>query len=153
MSNEETGSPTAGQSPCSAQEAGQFDFWLGQWEGTWGEDGRGTNRIAKTMGGCVVEEQFDGGAFKGMSVSVYDERQGCWKQTWVDNAGSYLDFTGGMTGGRMILSRQAEIDGQVVQQRMVWYDIEADRFEWHWERSEDGQSWQVLWHIHYRRTA
>jgi len=74
--------------------ADDFDFWLGRWRASWGEDGaHGTNTITKEYGGRVVYERFDGrpGAeFTGMSVSVYDEADGCWYQTWVDDAGSHL---------------------------------------------------------------
>jgi hypothetical protein len=87
-----------------------------------------------------------------MSVSVYDERQACWRQTWVDNQGGYLDFSGGKQGERMILSRVAEIDGQQLHQRMVWYDIRRDGLMWNWERSPDeGETWETLWVIQYVR--
>ena len=32
-----------------------------------------------------------------------------------------------------------------------WAEIEADRFEWYWQRREDGNDWQVVWHISYAR--
>ena len=89
---------------------------------------------------------------RGMSLSVFDTRLGRWQQTWVDNEGGYLDFTGGFKDGRMILQRKTTLKGQDVLQRMVWYDIEANSLEWSWERSEDnGASWKVQWHIRYRR--
>jgi hypothetical protein len=89
-----------------------------------------------------------------MSTSVYNVVSGKWQQTWVDNQGAYLDFVGEFANAKMILSRQAHIDGQSFQQRMVWYDITPDRLEWNWERSTDeGQTWQVLWAIHYARSA
>jgi hypothetical protein len=35
---------------------------------------------------------------------------------------------------------------------MVWYDIQENKLEWNWERSDDnGQTWRVLWQIHYTR--
>ena len=46
-----------------------------------------------------------------MSVSTFDARAQQWKQTWVDNQGGYLDFTGGWQDDRMILQRDAERDG------------------------------------------
>src|SRR4051794_21470059 len=93
-------------------EARQFDFWLGDWDLTWGEDQRGRNVITAILDGRVIQEQFDGLAatpLRGMSVSVYDERQGRWQQTWVDNSGGYLDFTGGWADGRMVLTRPATV--------------------------------------------
>jgi hypothetical protein len=52
----------------------------------------------------------------------------------------------------MILMRDAIVRAEACKQRMVWYDIEADRFLWNWERSDDGgQTWRVLWKIDYTR--
>jgi len=97
--------------PCADPKASEFDFWLGEWTAEWGEDGRGTNVVTKALGGCVVLENFtdldlDPRSLVGMSVSTYVARESCWKQTWVDNQGSYLDFKGGMTDEGMVLSRQ-----------------------------------------------
>ena len=145
----------AGPAPCSALEASQFDFWAGDWDLSWGEDSKGTNVIRKIMDGCVVEERFDGGIstpLRGMSVSTFNAHTGRWHQTWVDNQGSYLDFAGEFRDGRMILQRPATIDGQAVLQRMVWYNIDSNQLDWNWERSDDvGETWQVLWQIHYVR--
>jgi len=56
--------------------------------------------------------------------------------------------------GKMILSRDAIVKGQACKQRMVWYDIRGDTLEWNWERSDDdGDTWRVLWQIHYRRSS
>ena len=144
--------------PCQAPEAGQFDFWLGEWDLTWGEDGKGRNVITRVLGDCVIEENFDGTPstpLVGRSYSVYNVRTGRWHQTWVDNQGGYLDFVGGLgSEGRMILSRDAMVEGQPIQQRMVWYNISEDAFDWNWERSDDGgETWQVQWTIRYVRRA
>lgn len=129
----------------------QFDFWLGEWDVQWGEDGKGTNRIERIMDGKVIQENFSAPDLTGMSVSVFDAERQMWRQTWVDNSGSYLDFTGKFEDGKMILSRSAIVKGQACRQRMVWYEIQADKFEWNWERSDDeGKTWRVLWNIHYK---
>jgi len=130
----------------------QFDFWLGEWNVTWGEAGKGTNHIERILDGRIVQENFSAPDLHGMSFSAYDLERGMWCQTWVDNNGTYLDFTGKFEDGRMILSRDALVKGQACKQRMVWYDIEENKLEWNWERSDDnGKSWQVLWQIHYTR--
>jgi len=152
-------SSTSGQEPvppdCSTAEAAQFDFWVGSWQVTWSDSASGKNRVDKVLDDCVIVEHFDGrpgGPLQGLSVSTYDRSTQRWRQTWVDNNASYLDFVGGWEGDRMILSRQAQRDGQTFRQRMVWYAIAADSLEWNWERSDDeGETWKVLWQIHYRR--
>ena len=132
----------------------QFDFWLGEWEARWGEDARGANSITKILDQKVVQENFVAPDLHGMSFSVYDPERKLWCQTWVDNSGSYLDFTGAFEDGKMILSRDAIVRGEKCKQRMVWYNIEANQFDWNWERSDDGGTiWRVLWQIRYTRKA
>ena len=139
-----------------ASAAGQFDFWLGNWELTSGGKPAGTNTITREYDGAVIMERFAGtgeNALHGMSVSVFNPNTGRWNQTWVDNQGGYLDFEGGFDDGKMILSRRATIQGKDVVQRMVWFNITADSFDWNWERSDDGgATWNTLWPIHYERS-
>ncbi len=130
----------------------QFDFWLGEWEAAWGENERGRNRVERILEEKVIQENFTAPDFTGMSVSTYDPERKLWCQTWVDSNGTYLDFTGGFADGKMILMRDAIVRGQACKQRMIWYDIHADRFTWNWERSDDGGgTWRVLWQIRYTR--
>lgn len=154
-------SPAA--NPCAVPQQKQFDFWVGEWDLTWpggkqGELAHGTNQIRRTMDGCVVEENFNGGdsmPLRGMSLSTFDTRSGQWKQTWVDNQGGYLDFLGAFQNRQMILSRAArKPDGTVFLQRMVFKNITRDAFDWSWESSTDnGKSWKVVWPIHYTRKS
>jgi len=130
----------------------QFDFWLGEWDVTWGENEKGTNRIERILDGKIVQENFTGGDLHGLSFSAYDAERSLWCQTWVDNTGAYLDFTGKFDDGKMILSRDAVVKGQACKQRMVWFNIEAGQFDWNWERSDDGgETWRAVWQIKYTR--
>ena len=99
--------------------ARQFDFWLGEWDCTWHADGLeqvGTNSVYADLGGMVLVENFDGRPsldYQGLSYSVYDRKAHCWKQTWVDSEGVYLDFAGRFEDGAMELRRTAEkLDGE-----------------------------------------
>jgi hypothetical protein len=143
------------EKPCSSPEARQLDFWIGEWDLSWGEDGKGTNVIKAIYDGCVILENFDGTPsmpLKGMSISTYSPISGQWNQTWVDNSGGYLDFSGGLEGEKMILSRNFNRNEKDIHQRMVWYNISNDQLDWNWERSDDGGStWKVMWKIHYQR--
>lgn len=139
---------------CHSPESKQFDFWLGDWEFT-SQGIKGVNHVTKILGGCVVFENFGDGSLNtlnGYSLSTFDSATKTWKQTWVDNTASYLDFTGGMVDGKMIFTREAEAGGKKFLQRMVWFNIEKDKFSWSWDRSDDmGKTWKVLWPIEYRR--
>lgn len=152
---------SAAGNPCLAPQQKQFDFWIGEWALTWpgqnaGETGHGSNSIKRILDGCIVQENFssaDSDHLRGTSVSVFDQKSGHWKQTWVDNQGSYLDFTGDFRDGQMILQRDfTRPDGVHVMQRMIWKNITANEFDWSWEASTDGgKTWKVNWPIHYKR--
>ena len=124
---------TTTEPPCSIPEFHQYDFWLGEWDLTWGEGdsaGSATNIITTELGGCVIEENFsssDNEPFIGKSLSVYDVKSGMWKQTWVDNTGAYLDFVGEFKDGKMSFWRTEQKDGKKIMQRMVYYNIEENK--------------------------
>ena len=143
MSRDSSSGPTA------------LDFWLGDWACSW-EGGEGRNRVTKEMDGRVVVERFESlepERWSGMSVSVFDEEQG-WRQTWVDSTGNYWALDGSLHTEGFSFSVTEEEDGSEVEKRMVFSNVEADTFDWRWERSEDGgETWTKLWFIDYRRAS
>jgi hypothetical protein len=142
--------------PCTSPECSQFDFWVGVWDLSYNDTERGTNSITKEMGGCVVHEHFRDPAkgYTGESWSVYNPNSKKWQQTWVDNEGAYIALTGVFEKGRMVLFTEPAIqpDGSNKQNRMTFYNISHDTFDWDWEATTDGgKTWKMDWHIHYRR--
>ena len=135
----------------------QFNFWVGEWNLTWGKNGKGTNTIRKILNNKIIEENFNGTPsipLIGRSYSAYDKNTGKWKQTWVDNSGSYLDFSGEFKDGKMSLSRKLIVKGKPVIQRMVWHSITKNAFIWNWESSSDnGKTWKINWKISYKRKS
>ena len=144
---------------CDSAESKQLDFWVGDWElsyaGTDGKPVTSRNRVTKILDGCVVLEEFAGGAgtpLKGHSVSTFDRATRRWKQTWVDNTGSYLDFVGGTDAGDTVFAREAERQGKKIRQRMVFREVQRESLKWLWQRSDDeGKTWSTQWEIAYRR--
>jgi len=154
--------PTPPPPPCGGPEWKQLDFWVGEWDLAWparGQDpeGTGSNRIEKVLGGCILEESFaanGAAALVGRSLSAYDPSAKRWRQTWVDNQGSYLDFEGGLDdGGRMVLVHHGTSrEGRPQVSRMVFLNVARDSLDWRWEKSQDGgKTWQLQWPIHYVR--
>ena len=145
---------------CDGPEYRQLDFWLGDWDLAYvqgGQKSASRNRITKILDGCVILEEFHGPPgtpLLGRSVSMFDRASGHWKQTWVDNQGGYLDFTGGLQEGRMVFAREFERNGQRIRQRMVFDDVTPRSLTWRWQRSTDqGATWSTLWEIAYRRAG
>jgi hypothetical protein len=148
------------QKPCSAPEASQFDFWVGDWIATWSDSLHGTNHIEKMFGNCTVHENFSipKTNFLGQSWSVYNANYKQWQQTWVDSQGGYIALTGGMVGDSLILTTaERTVPASIspsgkLMSRMVYYNIKPDSFDWSWEASTDGgKLWKQNWLIHYRR--
>lgn len=144
--------------PCQGEEYGLLDFWVGEWNLTWGNNLKGTNSVQKSFDGCVIEENFNGNPgipkYYGKSLSTYDQNDKKWKQVWVDNTGGYLDFTGKMVDDEVHFSRVVSIKGQPTLQRMRFYNINYRSFDWSWESStNNGQTWKVNWAIHYDRVT
>lgn len=147
--------------PCSNPDASQFDFWVGEWNGQWKDsDGKiqtCSNSVTKILNSCVIEENFStsDNTFTGKSVSVYNPAKKVWLQTWVDNSGAYMDFSGGFNENKMILHRKGKNkEGIEILQRMIFYDITQSSFYWNWEVSTDGgNTWKLIWKIYYTRKS
>jgi hypothetical protein len=142
---------------ASKDPARQLDFWVGKWkcEGeSQGPKGKLTktscrNNVTSEMGGHVIHEHFTMQGFNGTSLSVYNPAKKIWQQTWVDDSGSYLAFTGSFADGKMALSMEPDAQGRV--KRMVFSNITHAGFDWDWQGSKDGKTWNPLWHLHYTR--
>jgi len=141
---------------CSSPESSQFDFWLGNWELTWNDTGKGTNHVEKILGSCVVQENFNDPAnnFTGKSWSMYNATKKEWQQTWVDNQAGYIVLKGKYADGKMVLSTEPvkTPDGKESISRMIFYNITKNSFDWNWEKSTDGgKTWELNWKIRYVR--
>lgn len=152
MTTESTGADATAWRP----DGNELDFWLGDWDVRWADGGIGTNRLTRILGDRVIREEFSGrsprGSLEGLSLSVYDRERRLWRQTWVDDQGSYIDLVGERVEGWFAFVRAAPEIGPRVRQRMVFRDVEADSLRWTWERSDDdGTTWTVVWEIRYTR--
>jgi hypothetical protein len=111
--------------PCEAMpEAGDFDFWLGEWE-VRAPDGSlaGHNTITKRNGGCLVQEEWrGGGASTGTSVSFFQPSRGQWRQVWTGSNGTMFDISGGLVDGAMRMEGTIEYvyPAEVVAFRGTW---------------------------------
>jgi hypothetical protein len=125
---------------CTSAEHRQFDFWVGDWE-VRGPRGNvaGRNRIARILGGCVLQERWEGASgSRGESYNIYDASRRTWHQTWVDDGGTLLTFEGEFRGGMMELTgRSLGADGKQILQRMRFQPRGADELRQRREQSTD----------------
>jgi hypothetical protein len=89
---------------------------------------------------------------------VYNTNYKYWQQTWIDNQGGYIALTGGMVGDSLVLNTAEKTVPSTIspsgklENRMVYYNIKPDSFDWSWEASTDGgKTWKQNWLIHYKR--
>jgi hypothetical protein len=159
--------PPAIKPACASAEHRQFDFWIGDWDVTirarksptseeWGE-AKGSQHIEAILGGCTISENFSADGpqepWAGKSYSSWQPQLGKWRQTWVDDGGSYLAFTGGVEAGVMTLYGEPRTVKDVsFQMRMVFKNVTADSLLWEWQRStDDWKTNTVMMAIDYKR--
>ena len=138
-------------------EKGTFDFWIGKWDAYWNDSLKGTNEITKILNEFVVSENFNtsDGLFSGRSWTVFDSASKIWKQTWVDNNGEFMSFTGGIESDNVILNMNdaRTRNGNTYYMRMVFSEIKYESFVWDWQSSKDKIEWKSVWKINYKRSG
>ena len=159
-----TATPATRSSPaCASPEARQLDFWIGDWDVTvhartapgseqWGT-ASGHQHVEAVLRGCAIAENFTADGPKqpwaGKSLSSWQPALGKWRQTWVDDQGGYLLFTGGVEDGAMTLYGEPRAGFQM---RMVFRDVTARSLHWEWQRSVDGwKTFEPMMKIDYQR--
>jgi hypothetical protein len=106
--------------PCATAGHSQFDFWVGEWDvypnvPVDPKNGKTKNgktlpliahsRIEKLYAGCAIRENWmPVGGTGGGSLNNYDPATKRWHQTWVGSAAGRVEFEGGLTGDRMVLT-------------------------------------------------
>jgi hypothetical protein len=135
---------------CSSAKYRQFDFWIGDWNVSENDQPAGTNSIHPIIGGCALQENWQGsgtGGLSGTSFNIYDQANDQWHQTWVDSSGTLLQLDGGLIDGKMVLSGQRpKRDGSgMTLHRITWTPNEEGTVRQYWEAStDDGATWTVL---------
>jgi hypothetical protein len=139
----------AAAAPCTGADHRSFDFWLGEWNvmPAGSNQYRASSRISSRHGGCVILEQYNAGAYTGMSINFYDRVSGRWHQTWMANDGAPVYLEGNLDGeGAMVLT-DAELpisSATGTINRVTWSTEEGGAVRQFWETSGDGgATWSV----------
>ncbi len=140
-------SPAPPPRPCTGPEYRQFDFWVGDWTVTV-TDGRaaGTSHVERFADGCGVQEEWtSAGGSTGRSLNGYRAADGRWHQVWLGADGIWLDLSGGLQDGAMVLEGRTTMgNGSVVRQRITWTPRDDGRVRQFWQQSADeGRTWEA----------
>ena len=135
---------------CPDDAYRQFDFWIGDWDVSSNDQPAGTNSIQPILGGCALQENWQGtgvGGLSGKSFNIYDQANDRWHQTWVDSSGTLLELNGGLINGAMMMEgKRPKRDGSgMAHHRITWTPNEDGSVRQYWEASGDsGATWSVL---------
>jgi len=146
----------AARFPCAADERHRsFDFWIGEWTVTQNGQFAGTSSVQPILGHCTVFEQWESasGTF-GKSFNYYDPGHDHWRQIWIGDSGSIIEFTGEARDGGIFYTAETinPDDGSVTHHKFEFTVIEEDGVRQYWETSTDeGESWQSIWDGRYER--
>jgi hypothetical protein len=142
--------------PCSSDKHGQFDFWVGDWSVSSGEQIAGTNRIEKRHDGCVLAEHWISakGNFTGSSLNTYDAATDRWHQTWADSSGTLLQLDGHFEDGQMVLQgTRPGAAGAVVTHEISWTPNPDGTVRQLWRTRSGEAAWNTLFDGLYTRTV
>lgn len=145
--------------PCEYMAANrQFDFWLGEWNviSTSGGLPRGSSRIEKELGSCVIWENWSslGTNYSGKSYNVYNASLKRWEQFWVDNVGGMIHFYGGLKDGVMDYWSDdiPQPDGTKLRRHLQFFNQGPDKVRQFSQGSTDeGKTWHVEYDFTYLR--
>jgi len=144
--------------PCAADERhSAFDFWIGEWTVTQNGQFAGTSSVQPMLGHCTIFEQWESanGTF-GKSFNYYDPGHDHWRQIWIGDSGSFIEFTGEARDGGIFFTAETTdpADGGVTHHKFEFTVIGEDGVRQYWETSTDGgETWQSIWDGRYERKA
>ncbi len=148
----------AARFPCEADERHHaFDFWIGEWTVTVGGVFAGTNSIQPILGHCTLLEQWESAAGTfGKSYNYYDPGHDHWRQIWISDNGTFIEFTGEARDGGIYYTAETinPADGAVTKHKFEFTQIGNGVVRQYWETSaDDGDTWTSVWDAEYSPKA
>jgi len=140
--------------PCKASPSfREFDFWIGEWTAMNPQGVTvGSSSIQLILGHCVIFENWSTPVSSGKSVNIFSADDHKWHQTWVDDRGALMQYSGGLVDGRMVLDAETTVEGRRALARLSFSRLPNGDVRQHGERSFDGgRTWTSTFEMHYTR--
>lgn len=141
--------------PCDADERHHaFDFWIGEWNVTSNGDFAGSNSIVPILGHCVIFEQWTSvNGNEGKSFNYYDPGRDHWRQIWIGDGGTFIEFTGVARDDGIFYTAETinPTDGNTTLHKFEFTKIDGGVRQY-WQASTDGgKTYSTIWDGEYRR--
>lgn len=142
--------------PCVNDERHHaFDFWIGEWTVTQNGQFAGDSSVQAIMGDCTIFEQWTGsGGSEGKSFNYYDPGQDHWRQIWISDSGTFIEFTGEARDGGIYFTAETvnPTDKSVTNHKFEFTQLDGGIVRQYWETSIDGgTTWTSVWDGRYER--
>ena len=146
----------ANRYPCLEDERHHaFDFWIGEWDVYWNGQLAGSNSIQPIMGHCALFEQWtSGNGGIGKSFNYYDPAHDHWRQIWISDSGSFIEFTGEARDGGIFYTATTLNPTTAAEtlHRFNFTPNDDGSVRQHWMQSTDGgENWNTVWDGRYVR--
>ena len=142
--------------PCSAgEEHHAFDFWIGEWDVSQSGQPAGSNNIQPILGHCVIFEQWESASgSEGKSFNYYDPGHDHWRQIWIGDGGTFIEFTGQARDGGIFYTAETinPADAAITHHKFEFTQNDDGSVRQFWATSSDaGETWNTIWDGHYTR--
>jgi hypothetical protein len=86
-------------------------------------------------------------------VNFVDPGTGRWRQVWVSNQGTTIDFTGGLEGGNLVFYADSrDSNGKLFRRKLTFFNLGPHKVRQFSQRSsDDGKTWSVEYDFTYVR--
>lgn len=145
----------AARFPCEQDDRHRaFDFWIGEWNVTVSGQFAGTNKITPILGGCALFEEWSSAAGGGgKSFNYFDPGYDHWRQIWIGDNGSFIEFTGKARDGGIFYTAKTinPADKSVTHHKFEFTPNGDGSVRQFWQISPDRGNWSTVWDGHYTR--
>ena len=143
--------------PCEKDDRHRaFDFWVGDWDVFQNDALAGSNRITSILGGCLIFEEWESATGSlGKSFNYYDPSKDHWRQIWVADSGSIIEFTGKARDGGIFYTAETSNPetGDVTHHRFEFTKHPEGGVRQFWAISKDLEEWTTIWDAQYLKRA
>lgn len=145
----------AARYPCQADSRhADFDFWVGDWNVYQNGTFAGENAISSILGGCLVFEEWQSASgSRGKSFNYFDPGRNHWRQIWVADTGTIIEFTGEARDGGIFYTAETTdpASGAVTHHRFEFTPQPGGEVRQFWATSSDKSEWTTIWDGIYKR--